>query len=347
MKKVLAILFALALSLSISCALAAGKIGISMPTQSLTHWEQDGADMKEMLEEAGFEVDLQFAAGGAAAQAAQLEAMIAGGCKVLVITPVDDGSLGAVLAQAKAQGIPVIAYDRLIMDTDAVSYYVAYDNYLVGILHARYIEEALDLKNAAGPFNIEIFAGDTGDNNSTYIYQSVMDVLNPYIDSGKLAIPSGQKEFEAVTLPAAGYDDAKIRMDRLIAACYAGGAGPDAVICFNDTMALGVTDALEAAGFEKFPFITGQNCGIDNVKNIIAGKQSMSIFRDTHALAEKVAGMVQAIMEGKQPEVNNTTTYNNNAFIVPAFLCIPVSVDVNSYYFLLIESGYYTEDQFK
>ncbi len=347
MKKVLAILLALALSLSISCALAAGKIGISMPAQSLTHWDQDGVDMKEMLEEAGFEVDLQFAAGGATAQAAQLEAMIAAGCKVLVVTPIDDGSLGAVLAQAKAQGIPVIAYDRLIMDTDAVSYYVAYDNYLVGILHARYIEEALDLKNAAGPFNIEIFAGDTGDNNSTYIYQSVMDVLNPYIDSGKLAIPSGQKEFEAVTLPAAGHDDAKARMERLIAACYAGGTGLDAVVCFNDTMALGVTDALEAAGVEKFPIITGQDCGIDNLKNIIAGKQSMSIFKDSRALAEKMAGMVQAIMKGEQPEVNDTKTYDNGIFIVPALLSSPLFVDMNNYEMLLIESGYYTEDQFK
>ncbi len=347
MKKTLAILLALVLSLSISCALAAGKIGVSMPTQSLQRWNQDGAYMKAMLEEAGFEADIQYANDDVAMQAAQLEAMIAGGCKALVVTPIDGTSLGTVLAQAKAQNIPVIAYDRLIMDTDAVSYYVTYNNYIVGTDHGKYIEAALDLENAAGPFELEIFAGDTGDNNSIFIYQGIMDVLKPYLDSGKLVIPSGQREFEAVTFPAPGPDGAKARMDSLIGTFYAGGTGPDAVLCFNDSIALGVTDSLAAAGVEKFPIITGQDCDIANVKNIIAGKQSMSILRDSRTLVDYAVLMVQDIMNGEQPEVNDTTTYNNNMFVVPAFLCTPVYVDVNSYNFLLIENGYYTEDQLK
>ena len=347
MKKVFAVLLVLVISLSITYALAADRIGVSMPAQSQPRWDQAGAYMKAILEEAGFEADLQFADDDAATQAAQLEAMIAGGCKVLVIAPVDGGSLGAVLAKAKAQNIPVIAYDRLILDTDAVSYYVTFDSYTAGTIHGRYIESLLDLKNAAGPFHAEILFGDPSDNDAPYIYQGIMDVLSPYFDSGKLVIPSGQRELEAVTLPASRTGDAKARMDSLIATFYTGGAGLDAVLCVNDSVALGVSQSLAAAGFEEFPIITGQDCDIANIRNIIAGKQSMSIFRDTRDLTEKAAGMVQAIMKGEQPEVNDTTTYNNNVLVVPAFLCASAVVDENSYRLLLIESGYYTEDQLK
>ncbi len=345
MKKVLAILLALVLSLSITGALAADKIGVSMPTQSLQRWNQDGANMRAQLEAAGFEVDLQFANDDVATQVTQLEAMITGGCKVLVISAINGGSLGTVLAQAKAQGIPVIAYDRLIMDTDAVSYYATFDNYMVGTIQGQYIETALDLKNAAGPFNMEIVAGDPGDNNALYFYQGAIDVLKPYIDSGKIVIPSGQLDFATVATPTWKTDIAQARMDNLIAAFYTSGAKLDAVLCSNDSTALGATNSLLAVGFEPFPIITGQDCDIANTKNIIAGKQSMSIFKDTRTLAMKVVGMVQAIMKGEQPEVNDTTTYNNNVFVVPTYLCAPVFADIENYKELLIDSGYYTEDQ--
>ncbi len=347
MKKVLAILLALVLCLSITGALAAEKIGVSMPTQSLQRWNQDGENMKAKLIEAGFEVDLQFANDDVATQVTQLEAMIAGGCKVLVISAINGGSLGTVLADAKAAGVTVIAYDRLIMDTDAVSYYATFDNYMVGTIQGKYIESALDLQNAAGPFNMEIVAGDPGDNNALYFYQGAIDVLKPYIDSGKIVIPSGQLEFAAVATPTWKTDIAQARMDNLIAAFYTGGTKLDAVLCSNDSTALGATNSLAAAGFETFPIITGQDCDIANTKNIIAGKQSMSIFKDTRTLAEKVVGMVQAIMKGEKPEINDEKTYNNNVFVVPTYLCAPVFADVNNYKELLIDSGYYTEDQLK
>lgn len=348
MKKALAILLTLMLTLSVmGAALAADKIGVSMPTQSLQRWNQDGANMKAQLEAAGYEVDLQFANDDVAMQVTQLEAMITGGCKVLVISAINGGSLGTVLAEAKAQNIPVIAYDRLIMDTDAVSYYATFDNYMVGTIQGQYIEEALDLKNAAGPFNMEIVAGDPGDNNALYFYQGAIDVLKPYIDSGKIVIPSGQLEFAAVATPTWKTDVAQARMDNLIAAFYTGGAKLDAVLCSNDSTALGATNSLIMAGIDPFPIITGQDCDIANTKNIIAGKQSMSIFKDTRTLAEKVVGMVQAIMAGAEPEVNDTTTYDNNVFVVPTYLCAPVFADINNYKELLIDSGYYTEDQLK
>ncbi len=347
MKKVLSILMALVLIMSATYALAAGKIGVSMPDQSLQRWDNDGTYMKDMLEEAGYEVDIQYANSDAATQASQVEAMIAGGCNVLVIAPIDSYTLKTELAEAKAKNIPVVAYDRLIMDTDAVSYYTTFNNYIIGTTHGKYIASALDLKNAAGPFKLEIFAGDMGDINTHHIYRGVMDILSPYMESGKLIIPSGQKELEAVTIPCSSTDDAKARMDRLLETFYAGGERLDAVICFNDAMALGVTNSLDEAGIEQFPIITGQDCDIANVKNIITGKQSMSIFRDTHSLVDHAVGMVQDIMMGEQPELSDTVTYHNNVSAVPAYLCVAVFADAKSYEMVLVESGYYTEDQLK
>lgn len=346
MKKVVVILLALVLCLFTACALAADKIGVSFPTQSQPRWEKDGTYMKALLEEARFEADLQYASNDAATQISQLEAMIASGCKVLIVAPVDSGALGSVLNKAKAQNIPVIAYDRLIMNTDAVSYYITYDNYVAGTFQGKYIEVLLDLENAAGPFNMEII-GNSEDNNSIYIYKGIMDVLKPYIDSGKLFFPSGQKDFEAVALPGISTDAAKARMDSLIAAYYASGTRLDAVACFSDAVALGVSDSLAAAGFEKFPIIIGQDCDIPNIKNIIAGKQTMSIIKDTSTPVDYTVTMVQDIMDGVQPEINDTTTFNNHVITVPSFLCCPAMVDANNYEFLLIESGFYSEDQLK
>ncbi len=346
MKKVVVILLALVLCLSTACALAADKIGVSFPTQSQPRWEKDGTYMKAMLEEARFEADLQYANDDAAIQISQLEAMIAAGCKVLVVAPVDGSALGTVLNKAKALNIPVIAYDRLIMDTDAVSYYVTYDNYVAGTFQGKYIEALLDLENSAGPFNMEII-GNSEDNNSIYIYKGIMDILKPYADSGKLFIPSGQKDFKAVALPGTTTDVAKARMDSLIAAYYAGGTRLDAVACFSDAVALGVSDSLTAAGFEKFPIITGQDCDIPNIKNIIAGKQTMSIIKDTSVPVDCTITMVQDIMNGLQPEINDTATFNNHVITVPSFLCCPAMVDVNNYEFMLVENGIYTEDQLK
>jgi len=175
-----------------------GKVGVAMPTKDLQRWNQDGANMEEQLKAAGYEVDLQYASNDIATQVSQIENMISSGAQVLVIASIDGDSLGTVLAQAKEAGISVIAYDRLIMNSDAVSYYATFDNYMVGTKQGEYIRDQLDLDNAAGPFNIEIFTGDPGDNNARFFYGGAMDVLNKYIDEGKLVVQSGQKDFDNV-----------------------------------------------------------------------------------------------------------------------------------------------------
>ncbi|MBO4651126.1 MAG: sugar-binding protein [Clostridiales bacterium] len=347
-KKFLSVLLAGAMLFSVAVGCSSKKsggkkIGVSMPTKSLQRWNQDGDNMKKELEAAGFEVDLQYANDDISVQVNQIESMINGGCKVLVIAAINGDSLGTVLATAKEKDIPVIAYDRLIMNSDAVSYYATFDNYKVGTIQGEYIRDQLDLDNAAGPFNIELFTGDPADNNANFFFSGAMDVLNPYIDAGKLKVVSGQKDFEQVATAGWKTENAQNRMDAIIAANYADGTQLDAVMCSNDSTALGVANSLEANYTGKYPIITGQDCDVVNTKNMINGKQSMSVFKDTRDLAKQVVEMVKAIMDGKEVPVNDEKTYDNGVKVVPSFLCTPVFADANNYKTILIDSGYYTE----
>ena len=319
------------------------KVGVSMPTKDLQRWNQDGANMEAELKAAGYEVDLQYASNDVQTQVSQIENMINSGCNVLVIAAIEGSSLGEPLDMAKAAGIPVIAYDRLLMNSDAVSYYATFDNYMVGTKQGEYIEQALDLANAEGPFNMEITAGDPGDNNAGFFYQGAMDVLQKYIDEGKINVVSGQTKFEDVATPTWATDVAQARAENILSSNYADGTQLDIWLCSNDSTSMGVQNALEANYTGKYPVITGQDCDKANVKNMIAGKQSMSIFKDTRTLASQVVKMVGQILSGETVDVNDTETYDNGTGVIPSYLCEPVFADVNNYKELLIDSGYYTE----
>ena len=333
MKKVLALALAL-------CMIFA------MPTKDLQRWNQDGENMKAMLEAEGYSVDLQYASNDVQQQLNQVTNMINNGCDVVVIAAIEGSSLGSALDLAKEKGIPVIAYDRLLMESDAVSYYATFDNYKVGTVQGTYVKEALDLDNAEGPFYMEITAGDPGDNNANYFYSGAMDVLKPYIDEGKIIVKSGQVEFNDVATPTWKTEVAQTRASSILSSFYADGSKIDAWLCSNDSTALGVTNALEDNyDNDEWPIITGQDCDISNVKNMIAGKQSMSVFKDTRTLAAQVVKMIGQILNGEEVDVNDTETYDNNKIVVPSFLCEPVFADVNNYTELLLDSGYYTADQ--
>jgi len=334
MKKIITVLLVVALLFSMAaCAGTSAKndkfVGISMPTQDLQRWNQDGANMKEKFEAAGYKVDLQYANNEVNTQVSQIENMISAGVKVLVIAAIDGKTLTQVLGNAKEAGIYVIAYDRLIMDTDAVSYYCTFDNYMVGTIQGQYIESSLKLADG-GKYNIEITAGDPADNNALYFYQGAIDVLQKYIDSGVLTVVSGQMKFEEVAT---------------LASFYADGTQLDACLCSNDSTAKGVTNALASSYTGKYPIVTGQDCDVANTKDIIAGKQSMSIFKDTRTLAAQTVQMASDLLAGKTPEVNDTKSYDNGTGIIPTYLCAPVFADINNYKELLIDSGYYTADQ--
>ena len=347
MKKRLVVLTAmLAVAAMGTMANAEGeKIGVAMPTQDLQRWNQDGSNMKAELEAKGYEVDLQYSGNDSATQSSQIENMIANGDQLLVVASIDGDSLGTVLAQAKEANIPVISYDRLIMNTDAISYYATFDNYLVGKTQGEFLVDALDLENADGPFNLEIVTGDPGDNNVNFFYGGAMDVLQPYIDEGKLVVPSGQIAKEEVATANWATDAAQSRFENILSSNYADGTNLDAVLASNDSTALGVENALAANYTGEYPIITGQDCDIANVANIVAGKQAMSVFKDTRALASQVVEMVDAIISGEEVPVNDTETYDNGTGIIPSYLCEPVAVTQDNYKEMLIDSGYYTEDQ--
>lgn len=321
------------------------KVGVSMPTKDLQRWNQDGDNMQKELEAAGYEVDLQYASNDPQTQVSQIQNMISSGANVLVIAAIEASSLGEALDQAKAANIPVIAYDRLLMNSDAVSYYATFDNYKVGVTQGQYIIDTLDLDNAAGPFNLEITAGDPGDNNAGFFYGGAMDLLQKYIDEGKLVVKSGQTKFDEVATPQWKTETAQSRAENILSSNYADGTNVDVWLCSNDSTALGVTNALAANYNGEYPIITGQDCDIENTKNMIAGKQSMSVFKDTRTLASQVVKMVGQILKGETVDVNDTETYDNGTGVIPSFLCEPVFADKDNYKTLLIDSGYYTEDQ--
>ncbi|HQQ23101.1 MAG TPA: sugar ABC transporter substrate-binding protein [Spirochaetota bacterium] len=356
MKKFLAILSVFAVFFAAFAGCKKGgsgeKVGISMPTQSLQRWNQDGANMKAQFEKAGFDVDLQYAGDNdIPTQVAQIENMIATGCKVIVIAAVDGSSLTEVLKTAKQKNIPVIAYDRLIMNSDAVSYYATFDNFKVGTIQGEFLKNALKLDSTKGPYNIELFTGSPDDNNINFFFGGAMSILKPYIDKKVLVVKSGQTSKAQCATQNWSTEEAQKRMENLITQNGYGPKGTKlhAVYSSNDSVAQGITNALVGAGYTKdnFPLITGQDCDKTSVINMLKGQQAMSIFKDTRTLAEQVVKMTSQIIKGEQVDVNDTKTYNNGVKVVPSFLCEPVFATVDNYKKLLIDTGYYKEDDLK
>ncbi|WP_106496211.1 multiple monosaccharide ABC transporter substrate-binding protein [Lentibacillus sp. Marseille-P4043] len=325
-------------------------VGIAMPTKSSERWVKDGENMVSQFEDLGYETDLQYAEDVVENQVSQIENMITKGVDILVIASIDGEALTDVLEQAKNQDIPVIAYDRLIMNSDHVSYYATFDNFKVGELQGEYIEEKLGLADGEGPFNIELFAGSPDDNNAYFYWDGAMSVLQPYIDEGKLVVQSGQTSFDqGATLR---WDGAKAqeRMDNLLSAHYSS-EKIDVVYSPFDGISRGVISSLKAVGYgtddNPMPIVTGQDAELSSIKSIIAGEQTQTIFKDTRELAKSAVNMADSVLNGEEPEVNDTETYDNGTKVVPSYLLEPVSVDIDNYEELLIESGYYTEDQLK
>lgn len=319
-------------------------VGVAMPTQSSERWIRDGKNMKEKLEALGYEVDLQYAEDDVAAQTQQLETMIAQEVDCLVISSIDSEALVNVLDQAKEAEIPVIAYDRLLMSTDAVSYYASFDNEGVGRKIGEYIEEAADLKNAKEPQTIEFFMGSPDDNNAVLLHKGVMSVLEKYLNNGTLVCKSGRTSFEDTCILRWSQETAQQNCENYLTGFYAEEDLDIACSAF-DGFSYGIKAALEGAGYteENWPIVTGQDAEVMAVKNIISGTQTQTIFKDTGLLAEKCVIMVQAVLEGTEPEINDETTYDNGVKIVPSYLCEPVSLDKDNYKELVIDSGYYKE----
>jgi putative multiple sugar transport system substrate-binding protein len=326
-------------------------IGISMPTKSSARWIADGDNMVKVLKERGYKTDLQYAEDDIPNQLSQIENMITKGDKVLVIASIDGTTLTDVLQKAADKGVKIISYDRLIRGTKNVDYYATFDNFQVGVLQAGYIEKALDLKSGKGPFNIELFGGSADDNNAHFFYNGAMSVLKPYIDKGKLVVRSKQMGMEKVATLRWDGATAQARMDNLLSAYY-GKDKIDAVLSPYDGISIGILSSLKGVGYGTpklpMPVVTGQDAEVASVKSIIRGEQRSTIFKDTRELAKVTVNMVDAVLSGKQPQINDTKTYNNGVKVVPAFLLKPVVVDKSNWKEVLVTgSGYYTEAQLK
>ncbi|MFS8144969.1 sugar ABC transporter substrate-binding protein [Rhizobium sp. R635] len=327
-----------------------GLVGIAMPTKSSARWIDDGNNIVKQLEAAGYKTDLQYADDDIPNQLSQIENMVTKGAKVLVIASIDGTTLSDVLQKAHDAGIKVIAYDRLIRDSGNVDYYATFDNFQVGVLQAGSIVDALGLKDGKGPFNIELFGGSPDDNNAFFFYDGAMSVLQPYIDSGKLVVKSGQTGMDKVGTLRWDAATAQARMDNLLSANYTD-AKVNAVLSPYDGLSIGIISSLKGVGYgsadQPLPVVSGQDAEIPSVKSIIAGEQHSTVFKDTRELAKVTVAMVDAVMSGKEPEVNDTKTYDNGVKVVPSYLLKPVAVDKTNYKQILVDSGYYTEDKLK
>ncbi|MBB4219656.1 MULTISPECIES: multiple monosaccharide ABC transporter substrate-binding protein [Variovorax] len=327
-----------------------GLIAISMPTKSSARWIADGANMVKYFKDKGYKTDLQYAEDDIPNQLAQIENMVTKGSKVLVIAAIDGTTLSDVLQKAADKGVKVIAYDRLIKGSKNVDYYATFDNFQVGVLQAQSIEAALGLKSGKGPFNIELFGGSPDDNNAFFFYNGAMSVLDPYIKSGKLVVRSKQMGMDKVGTLRWDGAVAQARMDNLLSAFYTKDR-VDAVLSPYDGLSIGILSSLKGVGYgsasQPMPVVSGQDAEIPSVKSILRKEQTSTVFKDTRELAKVTVAMVDAMLSGKTPEVNDTKTYNNGIKVVPSYLLKPVSVDASNWKQVLVDSGYYKESQIK
>ena len=325
-----------------------GTVGIAMPTKSSARWIDDGNNMVKQFQEAGYGANLQYAEDDIPNQLNQVENMITTGVSALVIAAIDGTTLSNTLANAAAAKIPVIAYDRLIRDTPNIDYYATFDNFQVGVLQAQSLVDGLGGADAKGPFNIELFGGSPDDNNAFFFYNGAMSVLQPLIDKGTIVVKSGQTGMDKVGTLRWDGSVAQARMENLLSAFYTD-AKVDAVLSPYDGLSIGIISALKGVGYGsgdmKMPLISGQDCEIPSVKAIIAGTQYSSIFKDTRELAKVTVKMVNAVIAGEKPEVNDTKTYDNGVKVVPSYLLKPVLVTKDNWKEILVDSGYYKLEQ--
>ena len=367
MKKKLVLAMAAAMAIT-SCAVPAfasddaaggGKIGISMPTQSLERWNRDGSYLEEQFKAAGYDVELTYSDNETDRQVNDIQNLISDGVDLLVVAAIDGEALNTVMDEAKDAGIPVISYDRLIK-SDAVSYYISFDNYTVGTLQGQYVIDTLDLDNAGDKtYNIEFTAGDPADNNAGYFFNGAYDTLKPYLDAGTLNVVSGQTDFDSVATAQWDTQTALERMQNILASYYADGTQLDVALCSNDSTALGVTQAIESdyAG-KNDVLITGQDGDEANLANIVDGKQSMTVYKAVSNEAVVTLDLAEAMLKGDTIDESLITNsgwdfdcaYDTESYETsegnkcPSFLLVPTVVTKDNLQEALVDPGYYTMD---
>ena len=349
---------------SLSRGESSRKIGISMPNDTNAKWSADSEVMHDILTQAGYEVNIQFAGDDAASQIQQIQDMVGAGCSTIIVAAVDQSTLAGNLdledtdhqiisggasddtadqqadlnRTASDDGVNLIAYHTFINNSGIVDYYVGFDGYEAGYLQARYIESQLSLPEATDSHSIEFFFGDPTDPLTVFQFQGAMEVLQPYLDDGTLTVRSGQISLEDCATD--GTETTAARMEDLLSTTYADG-DLDAVLCANDELALTVSDVL----FSRFtggvyPLVTGLGCEEDSVNGLVSGRQSMTLLEDSTGMAQEAARVAMAMASGES--VSTQDSLDNGWINVPASLFYPETVFKDNIQQMLVDRGYFT-----
>ena len=320
------------------------KIGISMPNTTSDRWKADGNNMKQQFTSMGYQVDLKLGNDKVPNQVATIKKFIADGDKLLVISAIDAASLVEPLAEAKAKGVKVICYDRLITGTPNVDYQATFDNVRVGVMQAQLLIDRLKIVGSSRTFNIELYAGSATDVNAKSFYDGAMSLLRPYISQGKIKIPSGKTKFSVIATKDYSGDIAGARMKQDLNTYYKN-RKLDGVLSPYDGMTRGIIKAMQDGGYgtpsKPMPVNSGQDAEPESVKMVISGEQTATIYKDTRELAKVAVQQGNALLTGATPMANDTVSFKNGVKAVPTYLLYPVQVDKTNYRTLLIKGGYY------
>ena len=337
-------------------ATVSGSVGIVLPTKDEPRWIQDETRFKDAFTAAGYDVEILFSQGDSAKEKANVEALITKGIKVLIICPQDGAAAAAAAEAAKAAGVKVIAYDRLILNTDAVDYYVTFDSIAVGAAQAQYLVD-----HATGTGNpLFLYAGAASDNNAFLFFEGAWNVLQPKIADGTFVIKNSS---EAVALQDKAtltrdemgkiigqvttnwdFNTAKTLAESNLTAAPATDKGNVFILAPNDGTARAIADAFAADKDVTSYIVTGQDAEKASVQYIIDGKQSMTVLKDVRTLVGDAISAAIAFLEGNTPP--QTNTYNNGTIDVPAKPSEVVSVDKDNVKAAIIDSGYWPASDF-
>lgn len=327
-----------------------GTVAVLLPDDTDERWAADGGYIRTELENAGYEPQILYAQGDGQKQAEQAAEMIEEEVDAFLIAPADAYSLTDALAGAKEKGIPVFSYDDLIMDSDAVSYYITFNSREIGHALGNSIIEKMDLEKAredGKSYNIEFFMGSPDDLKSLFLYNGVMEVLNPYLEDETLVCQSGRTSFHDTAIMRFSESEAQRILKETLEESYQGKTLDIACTAF-DGAALGVAQGMEEAGIspdqEQWPMITGVGCELSGMQGIAAGSQTNSVYMDRENLAKQGVNMVDTYLKGEDPEVTDYEQYDNGKKIIGTYTCEIQLIDKDNFE-LLIDKGLYTEEE--
>ncbi|PWV99765.1 putative multiple sugar transport system substrate-binding protein [Paenibacillus cellulosilyticus] len=333
------------------------SVGIVLPTKDEPRWVQDEQRFKDALSGSKYTTEILFSQGSSNKEKENVETLINKGIKVLIICPQDGAAAAAAVEDAKKEGITVIAYDRLITNTDAVDYYVTFDSLAVGAAQAQYLVD--HAKGSGEP--LYLYAGAASDNNAFIFFQGAWNVLQPKIADGTFKVANSseaialkdKKELSREELAkiigqvTTNWDpnEAKNKAQTHLTSAAADMKGDVAILAPNDGTARSIADVFASDSAIKSYVVTGQDAEIASIQYVIDSKQQMTVFKDVRTLVKDAMGLAVDILDGKSPETQGS--YNNGKIDVKAKQTTVIPVDKDNVKKELIDSGYYKADQFK